>query len=67
MDSSTMFKRANLYAVDSLANVKDTLSDLRHFLSTETPLRIMKNEKNTFYFTLKAIFILKIFENILVI
>ena len=35
------------------------LSSLRKSLATETPLKIMKN---TFYFTLKALFILKIFK-----
>ena len=38
-------------------NVKGALSGLRRFLSTETPLKLMKN---AFYFTLKALFVLKI-------
>ena len=35
------------------------LSGLRQFLATESPLNMMKN---AFYFTLKALFVLKIFE-----
>ena len=35
------------------------LSDLRQFLAIETPLRMMKN---AFYFTLKSLFVLKIFK-----
>ena len=38
---------------------KGALSSLRQSLATETPLKIMKN---TFYFTLKALLILKIFK-----
>ena len=38
---------------------KDALSDLRQFLATESPLKMMKN---AFYFTLKALFVLKIFK-----
>ena len=41
----------------SLLN-KGLLSDLRQFLTTEGPLKFMKN---AFYFMLKAIFFLKIF------
>ena len=37
---------------------KGALSGLRQFLVTECPLKIIKN---TFYITLKALFILKIF------
>ena len=36
---------------------KGTLSSLRQFLETECPLKMMKN---TFYFTLKALLVLKI-------
>ena len=36
---------------------KDAPSGLRHFLATEHPLKMMKN---AFYFTSKAIFVLKI-------
>ena len=40
-------------------NIKGSLSGLRQFLPTESPLKIMKN---AFYFTLKALFVLKIFK-----
>ena len=40
-------------------NIKGSLSGLRQFLATEAALKIMKN---TFYFTLKALFALKIFK-----
>ena len=39
--------------------VKGALSDLRQFLANEIPLKMMKN---AFYFTLKALFLPKIFE-----
>ena len=39
--------------------VKGTLSRLRQFLATESPLQIMKN---AFCFILKALFVLKIFK-----
>ena len=39
--------------------IKDTLSGLRQFLATESPL---KTRKNAFYFTLKALLVLKIFQ-----
>ena len=35
------------------------LSGLRQFLATESPLKMMKN---AFYFTLKALFVLQIFN-----
>ena len=38
---------------------KAPLSCLRQFLATESPLKMMKN---TFYFTSKALFVLKIFK-----
>ena len=38
---------------------KGTLSGLRQFLTTESPLKMMKN---AFYLTLKALFIFKIFK-----
>ena len=38
--------------------VKGTLSGLRQFLTTESSLKMMKN---AFDFTLKALFVLKIF------
>ena len=40
-------------------NFKGTLSGLRQHLATESPLKMMKN---TFYFTTKALFVLKIFK-----
>ena len=39
--------------------IKGLLSGLRQFLATETPLKMMPN---TFYFTTKALFVLKIFN-----
>ena len=39
--------------------VKGALSGLRQFLTNETPLKMMKI---LFYFTLKALFVLKIFK-----
>ena len=38
---------------------KGTLSGLSQFLATESPLKMMKN---AFYFTSKALFVLKIFK-----
>ena len=39
--------------------LKGKLPCLTQFLATESPLKIMKN---SFYFTLKALFVLKIFK-----
>ena len=39
--------------------VKGALSGLRQFFAPESPLKMMKN---AFYFTLKALFVLKIFN-----
>ena len=39
--------------------IKGAFSGLRWFLATESPLKVIKN---TFYFTSKALFVLKIFE-----
>ena len=39
--------------------VKGTISGLRQFLTTKSSLKIMKN---AFYFTSKALFVLKIFK-----
>ena len=44
---------------NEVKDFKDALSDLRQFLATESPLKMMKN---AFYFTLKALFVLKIFK-----
>ena len=41
------------------AALKGALSGLRQFLATERPFKMMKN---TFYFTLKGLFIPKIFK-----
>ena len=38
---------------------KDPLSDVRQFLTTESPFKMMKN---AFYFMLKALFVLQIFK-----
>ena len=38
---------------------KGALSGLRQFLATESPLKTMKNP---FYFTLEALFVLKVFK-----
>ena len=40
-------------------NIKGALSGLRQLLATESPLKMMKNG---FYFTSKALFVLKIFK-----
>ena len=42
-----------------LAYIKGALSGLRQFLAIESPLKMMKS---TFYFTLKVLFVLKIFK-----
>ena len=39
---------------------KGTLLGLRQFLATKSPFKMMKN---VFYFTLKALFVLKIFKS----
>ena len=44
---------------NELNDFKGALSDLRQFLATESPLKMMKT---AFYFTAKALFILKIFK-----
>ena len=43
----------------SSKTIKGALSDLRQFLATESPLKMMDN---AFYFTSKALFVLKIFK-----
>ena len=42
-----------------IKELKGALSGLRQFLATESPLKMMKN---AFYFTSKALFVLKIFK-----
>ena len=39
--------------------IKGALSGLRQFFANESPLKVMKN---AFYFTSKALFVLKIFK-----
>ena len=45
--------------LDIFKLIKGALSGLRQFFVTESPLKMMKN---AFYFTLKALFVLKIFK-----
>ena len=42
-----------------LTTIEGSLSSFRQFLATKSPLKMMKN---AFYFTLKALFVLKIFK-----
>ena len=51
---------SNLWAPTPTSNdfFKGALSGLRQFLATENPLKMMKN---AFYFTLKALYVLKVF------
>ena len=46
-------------AINFEIDLRGALSDLRRFLATERPLKMMKN---AFYFTSKAFFILKILK-----
>ena len=58
--SWTEIKKMNAIANNvQVKEFKGTLSGLRQFLATESPLKMMKN---AFYFTPKALFILKIFK-----
>ena len=43
----------------SALRIKGALSGLRQFLAAESPLKVMRN---AFYFTSKALFVLKIFK-----
>ena len=45
--------------IGSKLNFKSALLGLRQFLADEGPFKMMKN---TFYFTLKSLFVLKIFR-----
>ena len=45
--------------LEVIKNLKAVLSGLRQFLATESRLKM---KKNTFYFTLNALFVLKIFK-----
>ena len=49
----------NLNADEYWTLLKGALSSVRQFLETASPWKMMKN---SFYFTLKALFILKIFK-----
>ena len=49
-------RNGNKYCISS---INGTFSGLRQFLATESPLKMMKNG---FYFTLEAVFVLKIFK-----
>ena len=55
-----MVMRGGIYQVLILivVKVKGTLSSLRQFLQTKSPLKLMKN---AFYFNLKYLFVPKIF------
>ena len=50
-------KRKEKEKQDKANKLKGALSDLRQYLATESPLKMMKN---AFYFTLKVLFVLKI-------
>ena len=53
------FKFNNINLIKQIScSFKGALSDMRQFLATESPLKMMKN---VFYFTVKALFVLKIF------
>ena len=49
------------YHISTMEIIKGTLSCLRRLLATESSLKMMKN---AFYFTLKALFVLKIFKSL---
>ena len=50
---------AGTMTVIYISHFKDALSGMRKFVATESPFKMMKN---AFYFTLKALFFLKIFK-----
>ena len=52
-------KKAQINFCFEEVSIKGGLSGLRQFLATESPLKMMKN---AFYFTSKALFVLKIFR-----
>ena len=45
--------------MECILELKGVLSGLRQFLENESPLKMMKN---AFYFTLKALIVLKLFK-----
>ena len=61
-----MVKSLNLSAKSNdfvgIEMFKDALSGLIYFLATDSSLKIMKND---FYFTLTALFVLKVFKFLL--
>ena len=51
---------SGMYAAHKMKfSIKGALAGLKHFLATESPFKMMKN---TFYFNLKSVFVLKIFN-----
>ena len=54
-----MIRFSKLYAGYSVS--KGALSGMRRFMASENPLKIMKN---AFYFTSKALFVLKILKSL---
>ena len=54
-----MIAHINDVLYNEMRLVKGALSGLRQLLATESPLKITKN---AFYFTSKALFVLKIFK-----
>ena len=54
-----MVSREQVFSYESILYIKGALSGLRQFLAIESLLKMMKN---AFYFTSKALFILKIFK-----
>ena len=61
--ASKMFEKhlwkSDILSEDTGHRLKGALSGLIQVLATESPLKMMKN---AFYFTLKALFVLKIFK-----
>ena len=55
---STLSTSSKMFEELLFEQIKGPLLGLRQFLVTENPLKMMKNN---FYFTLKALFVLKIF------
>ena len=52
----------NKYKKKSSFELQGALSSLRQFLAAESPLKVMKN---AFYFTSKALFVLKVLKFLL--
>ena len=52
------------FNVGAYVLLKGTLSGLRQFFAAKSPLEMMKN---TFYFTSKALFVLKIFKLVFIL